>query len=153
MSVSVQGNIGAGGVDLSSLTSGERLLIGLLDVAGSGERNVFGFHSGNDGEYRELDMTKIASISFRSFQPGTYQNTLIVKLEYTTEGSSGYATIQQSIGDMGSGTLNCNQISADLRTACALRMDPASVRNSVRYYITAFSTTDGKVHTLANLNY
>ncbi len=121
---------GGSGVDLSELTSGERLLIGLLDVltiSNVTSGNVT-FEENYDGS--SIDYTHIKSI------------TVLSKYLSDSQSSWGSFGLTPTILNRPTSVYGSTHLSFW-----------SSGDHGAQFIITAFTTTDGKVHTASNLNY
>jgi len=138
---------GGSGVDLSGLTSGERLLIGLLSqkmrvteplIIGMGQ-------SYNDGT---IDLTEVKNITFEETEANTPCEILV---------RSPALVKSVVIQPMSTGTLDVSSYGENTRMEISTPKTGYDPRIGSFDYtsvkVTSFTTTDGKVHTASNLNY
>lgn len=120
---------GGSGVDLSELTSGERLFIGLLNVltVSNVSSGVVSFGENNS----PIDFTNIKSITVSSMRSG----------------------VDSYWGGVGQNSPTILNRPTSGRASYMLGFFNTSNSTGVDFTIKAFTTTDGKVHTASNLNY
>ena len=121
---------GGSGVDLSELTSGERLLIGLLDVLTMSNVASGIVHFTGINNEIPIDYTRIKSITVSS--------------KYLSNAQSTWGSFGTSPTILNRPTSNYESTHLSFWSSGSYGAD---------FIITAFTTTDGKVHTASNLNY
>lgn len=132
---------GGSGVDLSGLTSGERLLIGLLSQKIPFTKNLsIGAQGWNSGT---IDFTEVKNITFAETEANTPCQILV---------QSPTASVSSvNIQPLSTATLDVSSYGENTRMDIAIPQ--TSSYSTATVQVTAFTTTDGKVHTASNLNY
>lgn len=150
---SIVENSVSGGVDLNSLTSGERWLIGMLNqpIVTNESEVAFGCDCASISTYSNgyFNFSKVSSIDMEvvaKYSGSNYFSRSVYINNFTgTQIIVGRADFTQTSL---SATLTCS----GTRTT-AFIVFPGFVSGFVEYRINSFTTTDGKVHTASNLNY
>ena len=154
MAATVQSLIGggSGGADLSELTSGEKAFIGLLFMpitldgcTGGGGAFIGGTFAyvhwdgpvGRDVYNMSLDLSKIASVYFFSNNSNGLSMCWV-----NADGNN--------IGDISANKDGVNSVPPS--DAKGIRISTGWV-DHIEVQLTSFTTADGKVHTVDNLNY
>ena len=140
MSSIVENNV-SGGVDLNSLTSGERWLIGMLGTHLTANPKC---NLGTDFNTKgDLDFSKVNTIEVQADSRNTNHVTIHL---YT------FTPSIQEVDSTGSLVAGASAtLTAGGRPDCLFYVQN---NTSIAYFsFTSFTTTDGKVHTASNLNY
>lgn len=148
MATYVPTNVSSGGVDLTKLTNGEQLCIGLLFNAIRVNPTSGSCQFWNTVDSASIDFSKIKNvvISYKLWcNSGSYMYTRFafgsveqyVYAQYSGQWATGSITLQ-----------NINQGSAAM-----FYVQNGNNTTQTLFKFASFTTTDGKVHTAANLNY
>lgn len=132
---------GGSGVDLSELTSGERLLIGLLSQKMVVTKALVGI--GQIWNGGTIDFTEVKNITFEETEANTPCQILVQS-----------PTASVSVVDIkpkSTGTLDVSSYGENTRMDISPPQTSSYSITTVQ--VTAFTTMNGKVHTASNLNY
>lgn len=133
---------GGGGVDLSELTSGELLLIGLLSQK-MYVTKALSIGMGQSYNSGTIDLTEVKNITFAETEANTPCQILV---------QSPTASVRVvDIQPLSTGILDVSSYGENTRMDIAPPQTSSYSTTTVQ--VTAFTTTDGKVHTASNLNY